>query len=223
MNKKILVVAAHADDEVLGCGGTIARHVAEGDEVHVVFMADGVTSRSIYEPKQLKHRNQARDNALRILGVAGCHAFDFPDNRMDSIPLLDLVRTLEPIIREFEPASVFTHHFGDLNVDHRVTHQAVITACRPVPNSSVREILGFEVLSSTEWATPNANLFLPNLFVDITKYISIKAEAAEAYDLEMRDKPHSRSIENLMALSTYRGHSAGLNHAEAFMVYRILS
>ena len=222
MNKKILVVAAHADDEVLGCGGTVARHVAEGDEVHVVFMADGVKSRSVNQTDQLEYRKQARDEALKILGVAKCYALDFPDNCMDSVPLLDVVQSLEPIIEEVQPARVFTHHFGDLNVDHRITHQAVMTACRPVPNTSIKEILGFEVLSSTEWATPNVDQFLPNLFVDISKYVAIKVEAANAYELEMRDKPHSRSFENLTALSTYRGHGVGVNHAEAFMAYRIL-
>ncbi len=222
MNKNILVVAAHADDEVLGCGGTIAQHVAEGDEVHVVFMADGVKSRSVYEANQLEYRIQARDDALRILGVTECYALNFPDNCMDSVPLLDVVQSLEPIIEQIQPVRVFTHHFGDLNVDHRVTHQAVMTACRPVPNNSVKEILGFEVLSSSEWATPNADQFLPNLFVDISKYISIKVDAANAYAAEMRDKPHSRSVDNLKALSTYRGHGVGVNHAEAFMAYRIL-
>ena len=116
MNKKILVVAAHADDEVLGCGGTLARHVAEGDEVHVVFMADGVKSRSVNQTDQLEYRKQARDEALKILGVAKCYALDFPDNCMDSVPLLDVVQSLEPIIEEVQPARVFTHHFGDLNV-----------------------------------------------------------------------------------------------------------
>ena len=222
MSNKILVVAAHADDEVLGCGGTIARHVAEGDEVHVVFMADGVKSRGGNQANQLEYRKQAKDEALRILGVAKCYALDFPDNCMDSIPLLDVVQSLEPIIEEVQPVRVLTHHFGDLNVDHRITHQAVMTACRPVPNSIVKEILGFEVLSSTEWAPSHADQFLPNLFVDISKYISIKVEAAKAYDQEMRDKPHSRSFENLTALSTYRGHGVGVNHAEAFMAYRIL-
>ena len=222
MNKKILVVAAHADDEVLGCGGTLARHVAEGDEVHVVFMADGVRSRSADQANQLKYRKQARDEALRILGVAECYALDFADNCMDSIPLLDVVQSLEPIIEAVQPVRVLTHHFGDLNVDHRITHQAVMTACRPVPDNIIKEILGFEVLSSTEWATPAKEQFLPNLFVDISNYISIKIEAANAYDIEMRDKPHSRSFENLTALSTYRGHSVGVNYAEAFTAYRIL-
>lgn len=222
MSKKILVVAAHADDEVLGCGGTIARHVAEGDEVHVVFMADGVKSRGGNQANQFEYRKQARDKALQILGVAECYALNFPDNCMDGVPLLDVVQSLEPIIEKVQPVRVFTHHFGDLNVDHRVTHQAVMTACRPVPRNRVREILGYEVLSSTEWATPTSDQFSPNVFVDVSKYISKKIKAAAAYDIEMRDKPHSRSFENLTALSTYRGHCVGLNHAEAFMAYRIL-
>jgi len=222
MNKKVLVVAAHADDEVLGCGGTIARHVATGDDVYVVFMADGVQSRGVDEATQLEHRNRARDDALTRLGVTQCHAFDFPDNRMDSLPLLEIVQQLEPIIKKFQPQRVITHHYGDLNVDHRVTHKAVMTACRPVPKSSVKELLGFEVLSSTEWATPYIHPFIPNFFVDISEYISVKVEAAEAYALEMRDKPHSRSVESITALSALRGHSVGVCHAEAYIAYRIL-
>mgnify|MGYP001305725398 CR=1 FL=1 len=222
MNKKVLIVAAHADDELLGCGGTIARHVATGDDVQVVFMADGGQSRGVDEKNQLEHRNRARDEAMRILGVSQCHAFDFPDNRMDSLPLLNVVQQLEKIIERVQPTRIISHHYGDLNVDHRVTHQAVMTACRPVPESSVKEILGFEVLSSTDWATPHIHPFIPNLFVDISEYISVKVEAAKAYSLEMRDKPHSRSMESITALSKLRGHSVGVYYAEAFIAHRIL-
>jgi len=222
MSKSVLVVAAHPDDEVLGCGGTIARHVAEGDLVHVVFMADGVQSRRMDGSEELQLRNQARDEALKILGVSECNVLDFPDNRMDSLPLLDVVQALEPIIKQVQPSRVYTHHHGDLNVDHRVTHQAVMTACRPVPGSSVREILAFEVMSSTEWATPSVAPFVPNAFVDISDYLPKKLEALAAYDMEMRPAPHSRCVTNIEALARHRGNCVGVEVAEAFEVIRVL-
>ena len=222
MSKSVLVVAAHADDEVLGCGGTIARHVAEGDIVHVVFMADGVGSRGADVSKQHQSRNLSRDEALQILGVLECNALDFPDNRMDSVPLLDVVKALEPIIDQVQPTRVYTHHHGDLNVDHRVTHQAVLTACRPMPGSSVREILAFEVMSSTEWATLGAAPFVPNAFVDISNYLSKKLGALAAYDMEMRPVPHSRSVAHVKALALHRGNCVGLEAAEAFEMIRIV-
>jgi len=220
MSKKILVVAAHADDEVLGCGGTIARHVAEGDAVHVIFMADGVGSRGDEQIAEFEARNQARDAALKTLGVIECHALDFPDNRMDSVPLLDVVQALDPIVRKIQPERVYTHHHGDLNVDHRVTHQAVLTACRPLPGSSLREILAFEVMSSTEWATPGFAPFILNAFVDISAYLPKKLEALAAYELEMRPTPHSRSVGHIEALARHRGNSVGVDAAEAFELCR---
>lgn len=222
MPKTVLIVAAHADDEALGCGGTIARHVSEGDRVHVLFMADGVGARTECGSDELQRRNKARDEALKILGVSEYSALSFPDNSMDSIPLLDVVQALEPIIDQIQPMRVYTHHHGDLNVDHRITHQAVMTACRPVPGSSVREILSFEVMSSTEWATPGVAPFVPNAFVDITDYLPKKLEALAAYAEEIREKPHSRSLEHVNVLAHHRGHSVGVCAAEAFEVYRII-
>ena len=222
MNKTILVVAAHADDEVLGCGGTIARHVSEGDRVYVAFMADGVGARVTNVSNELRCRNQARDKALRILGVMQHQALDFPDNSMDSVPLIDVVQALEPIIDQVQPERIYTHHHGDLNVDHRVTHQAVMTACRPMPGISVREILTFEVMSSTEWATPSVAPFMPNFFVDISGYMSKKLEALAAYEMEMRLLPHSRSVGHIESLARHRGNCVGLEAAEAFEVVRAL-
>lgn len=222
MNKTVLVVVAHADDEVLGCGGTIARHVSEGDAVHVVYMADGVGARGGDFQGQITKRNDARDHALDVLGVTGWNSLGFPDNRMDSVPLLDVVQALEAIVARVLPSTIYTHHYGDLNVDHRVTHQAVMTSCRPMPGCVVREIFTFEVMSNTEWASPGQAPFTPNAFVDITKYLNVKKEALAAYELEMRSAPHSRSVDHIRNLVMHHGNSVGIEAAEAFMVMRLL-
>lgn len=220
MPETVLVVAAHADDEALGCGGTIARHVAAGDTVHVVFMTDGVGSRRGDVDTEAPRRQAASQRALQVLGVRSSRAFAWPDNEMDSVPLLQVVKPLEAHIAQLAPQVVYTHHAGDLNVDHRITAQAVMTACRPLPGSPVREILAFEVLSSTEWGHPGLAPFVPNVWVDISAHWATKLEAVHAYGEEMRAAPHSRSLANLEALATWRGHGAGLHKAEAFMLLR---
>jgi len=222
MTKCVLVVAAHPDDEALGCGGSIARHVAAGDKVHVTFVADGLTSRPGARADDLARRQRATEMANKILGVSSTSLLGLPDNRLDSVPLLDIVQPLEALIAKLAPEIVYTHHYGDLNVDHRVTHQAVMTACRPQPASSVQEILTFEVMSSTEWSSVGLAPFLPNLFVDISKQLQLKMQALEAYELEMRGSPHSRSLVHLRCLAEHRGNSVGIKSAEAFMVMRAI-
>ncbi len=222
MTKKILVVAAHADDEALGCGGTIARHVAEGDIVHAVFLADGISSRQGAASHELARRLAATEQARQVLGIATTTFFGLPDNRLDSLPLMDVIEPLEAVIRELCPQIIYTHHYGDLNVDHRIAHQAVMTACRATPESSVREIHTFEVMSSTEWSSVGLAPFLPNLFVDISGYLAIKLRAIDAYALEMRPVPHSRSAEHMSVLARHRGYCTGEEAAEAFMVMRII-
>lgn len=222
MSKTVLVVAAHADDEALGCGGSLAKHVAAGDKVHVIFAADGVTSRSGAGQEEMVRRQQATESARNILGISTMAFLDLPDNRLDSLPLLDIVQPLGTLIGKLLPEIIYTHHYGDLNVDHRLVHQAVMTACRPLPGSTVREILAFEVMSSTEWSSPGLAPFLPNLFVDISAQLEIKMQALEAYALEMRVPPHSRSTEHVRNLAKHRGYCMGVDAAEAFMVMRTL-
>lgn len=220
MSNRVLVVAAHPDDEVLGCGGTIARHVSEGDFVEVIFLADGVFSRADSTVEEFNKRIQSAEEARKILGVSKYHYLGFPDNRLDSIPLLDIVQPLERLIFMISPSVVYTHHHGDLNIDHKITNQAVLTACRPIPNSSIREIHSFEILSSTEWATPNHNPFLPNLHINITQFLETKLKALEAYRVEMREFPHSRSVDHVRTLACHRGNCLGLAAAESFEVIR---
>jgi LmbE family N-acetylglucosaminyl deacetylase len=220
MHKKILVVAAHPDDEVLGCGGTIACHVINGDEVHIVFMSDGVNSRkNIEESKEIERINAAKKASI-ILGTQEPIFLNFPDNRMDTVALLDIVQSLEEIIHEIRPEVIYTHHNGDLNIDHQITHQAVMTACRPKPEFCVREIYSFEVLSSTEWTISNP--FTPNYFVDITATLELKFLALEPYSMEMLDYPNSRSMKGVSYLAKRRGLEVGVNAAECFIVERII-
>lgn len=220
MSKRVLVVAAHADDEVLGCGGTIARHVVEGDEVRVVFLADGVSARPAVVETAGVRRDTAAERAARLLGVSRIDAFRLPDNRLDQMALLDIVQQLEPVIRDYRPSRIYTHHGGDLNVDHRIALQSVLTACRPQPGCSVREILAFEVLSSTGWNDPGLLPFVPNWFVDISASMETKMAALAAYSEEMRPAPHVRSEAAVRHLAALRGHSVGVVAAEAFVLMR---
>jgi len=222
MSKRVLIVAAHSDDEVLGCGGTIARHIAEGDTVAVVLMADGVSSRTTVDEESAIRRSNAAKQAHSMLGIAETYYLGLPDNRMDSLPLLEIIQRLEFVIQRSAPEIIYTHFHGDLNIDHRITIQAVSTACRPQPGHSVREIYGFEVLSSTEWANPDTGRFAPNLYVDITRYFDKKIHALEAYKEEMRLAPHTRSLNHVETLARHRGYSVGTEYAEAFMIYRLL-
>ena len=222
MNKTILVIAAHSDDEALGCSGVIARHVAEGDDVHLLFMTDGVSSRSGGGGGGEDNRLTFAQGASKILRVSSFSNLNFTDNEMDSTSLLDIVKEVENKILEFQPEIIYTHHVGDLNIDHQITHKAVITACRPQPEFCVKEIYAFEVLSSTEWQTPGLLPFSPNVFIDITDYIEIKKQVLEAYSEEMRKPPHSRSIENTMRLNALRGNSVGVDYAEAYQIIRLV-
>lgn len=227
MSKSVLCVCAHPDDEVLGCGGTIARHVANGDSVTVIFMSDGVTSRdygpSVDVADVTRERQDACEKAMTILGVSFWEATVFPDQKFDSVPLLNIIKSIEffcekrAAVRDIKPQIIYTHHLGDLNADHRITAQAVLTAFRPLPGSSVEAIYGFEVPSSTEWGL---DPFVPDTFVDVTSYLPRKMEALRAYDVEMREFPHPRSYEAVSSLARWRGSIAGLKLAEAFKAYR---
>jgi LmbE family N-acetylglucosaminyl deacetylase len=221
---RILVVAAHPDDEALGCGGTLARHTAEGDRVEAVFLTDGVSARAGGRNEADRTtRQQAANAAAEVLGIRRLHLLGFPDNRLDSVPLLDVVQRLEAIVFAVKPDVVYTHHGCDLNADHRVAHQAVVTACRPLPGTTLSAIYGFETLSSTEWSTPAIGAaFLPERFVNIAPWLTAKLQALECYRDELREYPHPRSRTTVEALARLRGSTVGLEAAEAFAVVRQL-
>lgn len=222
----MLVIAAHPDDEVLGCGGTMARHVKQGDTAHVVILAEGATSRDPSRcrksrEQELSNLAKAAHKARDILGIASLHLHQFPDNRMDGVDLLDVIKCVEEHLLRVTPSIVYTHHAGDLNIDHQVVHRAVVTACRPKPGQCVHTLLFFEVLSSTEWQTSSsASAFVPNWFVNISDTLEVKIEALAAYEKEMRSSPHARSVEGVKSLAKWRGATSGVFAAEAFSLGR---
>lgn len=225
MTEQVLIVAAHPDDEVLGCGGTIAKHISNGDNITVQFMTNGVSARENVKNEEIVKRRESALMALNELGVGvGDIIFgDFPDNKMDVIPLVEVVKFVEESLLKVMPKIVYTHFSDDLNIDHRITHQAVMTACRPQSHSSVKEIYSYEVMSSTEWNSHCQNKFNPNKYININDFWGKKLAALNAYSQEMRTFPHSRSLQAIEALTVWRGASVGLNKAEAFQVERIIA
>jgi len=225
--KTILVIAAHPDDEVLGCGGTIARLTSEGSNVYTLILGEGVTSRDrkrdlAKRENEIAELKKQAENANRILGVKKVYTFNFPDNRFDSVPLLDIIKTIERIKEDIKPDIVFTHHQGDLNIDHQVTFKAVMTACRPTKDESVKEIYSFEIPSSTEWNEPSSlTYFMPDYFVDVNKSLDIKINALKEYETELRDFPHPRSLKAVELNAKYWGVKMGFEAAEAFKTVRI--
>lgn len=201
----------------------MARLAAKGWDVGVVFMTNGVGARTDATDAQARERSDAATAAVAALGARVLASFDFPDNAMDSVPLLKLAQAIESVARDFAPNLVLTHHAHDLNVDHRLVHQAVLTAFRPMPSSSVEAILCFEVASSTGWNSAALPAFKPTLSIDIAETFTAKLAALKCYDVEMRAAPHPRSPEMIEALARYRGSLCGLAMAEAFEVQRVVA
>jgi LmbE family N-acetylglucosaminyl deacetylase len=220
--KKVLVIVAHPDDEVLGCGGTIAKHKDNGDEVTVLIMADGVNSRDEkFKSESVDERRSCAKQANSILKVDDLIFLSFPDNKMDTVPLLDVIKSIENIMTEFRPDIVYTHSLSDLNIDHCVVHNASITACRALPGQSVSQLLFFEVPSSTEWRTSASNnIFNPNWFSDISDTLDLKMKALSAYEKELHEFPHPRSLIAVECLAKWRGACSGVLAAEAFELGR---
>lgn len=234
---KNLVIAAHPDDEVLGMGGTIKKLTKSGSDVKIVIMATGISSRrsvnynnsTKYEVNDqtlkkineqiLKLRKDAK-NASTILGVKDIQFEDFPDNEMDTVSNLQITKKIEEIIQSYKPDVVYTHSQFDINVDHRVLYFATITATRPKKNQNVKEVLCFEVPSSTEWYFPSA--FSPNVFVDISEEIQFKLKALKAYKNEIQEFPHPRSLDAMSAIGKRWGSVSGFKNAEAFYLVRKL-
>jgi LmbE family N-acetylglucosaminyl deacetylase len=223
----ILVIAAHPDDEVLGCGGTMARLALEGNNVYTLILGEGITARDkkrdlAKRENEIAELRKQVENANKILGVKKVYTYDFPDNRFDTVPLLDIIKTIEKIKEDIKPDIVFTHHYGDLNIDHQITFKAVMTAFRPIKDESVKEIYSFEIPSSTEWNVPSSlTYFMPDYFVSINKSLEAKINALKEYKTELRDFPHPRSLKAVALNAKQWGVKMGFEATEAFKTIRI--
>lgn len=225
MNKKILLVVAHPDDEVLGCGATVSRLSKDNYDIYTLILGEGITSRDLSRNKLLREKEililkEDIEKANNILGVKKVFTYDYPDNRFDSVNLLDITKTVEKIKNEINPEIIFTHYEKDLNIDHQITYKAVITATRPLKDNNVKKIYSFEILSSTEWNFPLS--FYPDTFFDVSETIEIKKEAMLQYSTEIREYPHPRSIEGIELNAKYWGMRTGKDYVEAFKTIRCL-
>lgn len=222
MQSKTLIAAivAHPDDEVLACGATLAQHVDSGDRVRVLVLATGGTSRTDGSVDAKDILEQQAQKASDALGVEAIEFARFPDNMLDTVPLLNIVQRIEEFLLKFPAETVYTHHFGDLNIDHQMCHRSVITALRPKPETKTTTILAGEVLSSTEWGSSMSKPFVPTEFVDITSTLERKLMAMKCYIGELCDWPHPRSIQGIKTLAHFRGAQCGTSCAEAFVTVR---
>lgn len=223
--ERILVIAAHPDDEVLGMGGTIAKSVSAGSEVALLIVTDGSTSQYKDNPeltKIIETKKKETENAADILGISKIYYGNLPDMKLDTVPHTEVNAAIEHVIDDFKPSVVYTHFGGDINKDHQCVYQSSMVACRPVCGQNVKKIYSYSVPSSTEWNAQNTlNIFTPNVFVDITgEWAERKYRAMEAYKTELREYPHPRSIKTLEFFDRAVGLQVGLECAESFVLHR---
>ncbi len=215
----VLIIAPHSDDEVLGCGGVMARHAAGGDDVHVLVVTRGTPE--MYPPEQEEQTRQELHAAHAILGVSSVHFLDFPAPKLDTIPGHQLADAIGRIIRSLYPSIIYLPHRGDIHSDHRAVYQATLVAARPINDCPVRKLLCYETLSETEWAAPfGDDAFIPTVFVDITDYLDQKLKAMTCYHSELKQPPHPRSLQAIEVLAKMRGATVSLPAVEAFMLVR---
>jgi LmbE family N-acetylglucosaminyl deacetylase len=216
---RVAVIGAHPDDEILGAGATLARHVLAGDEVHAVVVADGAGSR--YPDEMLTRLEKDARRAAAAIGFASLRMEALPDQRLDLVPFIEITQLLEALLDDIDPHVVYTHFPADVNADHAIVARAVWTACRPYNRPALRRFAVFETPSSTEWAWPMGDTSLqPNHFVDVTTTLEVKVAAMECYETELRDYPHPRSIRALRERAAFWGSHIGRPAAEPFRVLR---
>ena len=211
-NRSILVLAAHPDDELLGCGGTLALHTSKGDRVTAVIACEGESLR--YGPCGMREHTV---KACATLGVTDVRQLEFPDQGLDRIPLTELIGKLEAVVREVRPSIVYCQHGGDINRDHELLFKASLVATRPT-ESYIESIMAFDTASSTEWGFPST--FTPDTWIDISSTVERKLEAMACYATEVRPYPHPRSLESLRCRAKAWGNRCCLDAAEVFMTVR---
>lgn len=227
-SKRILVVVAHPDDELLGLGATMHKLIHEHNcKVRAVILGEGITSRSNERDpekwsEELKTHRLNIEEARKAIGYESVGIYDFPDNRFDTVALLDIIKVIEKEKEDFQPEIIFTHHGGDVNIDHQLTFDAVVTATRPMEGEIVKTVITFETPSGTEWiASSDPRKFTPNLFIEVSeKNLEAKIKGMESYEFEKRNYPHPRSPKSLMILAKYRGIIVGKKFVEAFTIIR---
>ncbi len=221
MKKKILVFSAHPDDETLGCGGYIKK-LSKNNHTSVCIFTTGITSRKKYKKNEVSNLKKNALSAFKILGFKKNIFLNLDDNKLDSYPLLKIVKFVEEIIKKEKPNVIFTHFPDDLNVDHKTVTEAVLTASRPIKkNNFIDKIFFYETLSSTEWSI--SKKFCPNTYIDIKDTIKFKLKAIKSYKSELKFFPHPRSVKGIEILAQKRGSEVNMKFAEAFMLYRDVS
>jgi len=219
--KNVLVIVAHPDDESFGCGGLIKKFVNKNYKVGVISFTNGVSSREKFSDNKIKKRKKDSFKASKILGFKWLGQYNYPDNQMDKLNLLEIIKIIEFHKKKFSPKIIITHSFYDLNIDHRTVAEATLTAFRPEPGEICEEILTFEIPSSTDYRMlKNSKNFIPNYFINIEKYLSSKIKAIKCYSDEIKKTPHSRSIDGVKNLSKTRGNQSGMKNAEAYEIIR---
>ena len=213
---KILVIAPHPDDEVLGCGGTIAKYTYKGDEVYLCIVTKSYTPD--WSEEFLKRRQKEIEKANKILGIKKTYLLNFPTVKLDTIPQKKLNTSILKVVSEVKPDVLYIPHKGDLNKDHRLVFEASLVAVRP-SNLKLKNVLSYETLSGTEWGQ-SIEPFIPNVYVDISGTLEKKIESMKAYKSELKKYPHPRSLEIIEALAKKRGSEVGTRFAEAFMLIR---
>lgn len=214
MSKNVLVIAAHPDDELLGCGGVLGLHADRGDIVTSVVVCEGESHR--YEPGEVDQRSAAQ-KAAEILGVSELVLLGFADQHLDELTLTEIISPLEEVVRRVQPEVVYTHFGGDLNRDHQLVFEAAMVACRPT-ETTIEGVYAFDTASSTEWGYPRS--FVPDTWVDISTSLERKLEAMACYESELRPYPHPRSIEALRNRAAAWGNQCCMEAAEVFMTIR---
>jgi len=215
----VLVISPHPDDEVLGCGGTMARHSSLGDQVYVLIVTRGISE--IFPPEEIEKTREELCIAHEILGVVDTFFLDYPAPKLDTVPEYKLAEAISEVIYSLQPHILYLPHRGDIHVDHRAVYHAAMVAARPINNMPAQRILCYETLSETEWgSTFGETAFIPNIFVDITAFLEKKLEAMASYRSQLKNPPHPRSLRSIEALAHLRGGTVGVNAAEAFVLVR---
>jgi len=219
MKSTVLVIASHPDDEVLGCGGVMARHADAGDDVHVLIVTRGIPE--LFAPGVIEETRGELAQAHAVLGVRSVRFLDFPAPKLDVVPLYQVAEAIGQVVRELRPEIIYCPHQGDLHGDHKAVFWATLVAARPVNRNRVYRLLCYETLSETEWAAPLAgDAFVPTVFTDITATLARKLRACRCYRSQMKPFPNSRSLRAVAALARFRGATAGLRAAESFVLIR---